>query len=99
MSFRERPLSGAESRSADQPESGGSIVVDLVRLDVGRWGPDVGSAGGQLVCDRIDARHIQRFFDAHLRQNAGHGTRQQGLTGSWTSSHKYIMDKKPYTFQ
>ena len=45
MSFRERPLNGAERRSADQPESGGSIVVDLVRLDVGRWDPDVGSAG------------------------------------------------------
>ena len=42
MSFRERPLNGAESRSADQPESGGSIVVDLVRLDAGRWDPDGG---------------------------------------------------------
>ena len=45
MSFRERPLNGAESRSVDQPESCGSIVVDLVRLDVGCWDPDVESAG------------------------------------------------------
>jgi hypothetical protein len=48
MSFHERPLNGAESRSADQPHSDGSIVVDLVRLDVGRWGPDVESAGWPL---------------------------------------------------
>ena len=40
VSFREGPLNEAESRSADQPECGGSIVVDLVRFDVGRWGPD-----------------------------------------------------------
>ena len=51
MSFRERPLNGAESGSADQPEIGGSIVVDLVRFDVGRWGPDVGSAGWPLHPD------------------------------------------------
>jgi hypothetical protein len=41
--FRERVLNGAESRSADQRERGGLIVVDFVRLDVGRWGPDVGT--------------------------------------------------------
>ena len=58
MSFRERPLNGAGSQSADQPESGASIVVDLVRLEVGRWGPDGGVPTGRFARTAQEERDV-----------------------------------------
>ena len=53
--------------------------------------PDQWHPGGKLVCHRIDARDIQRFIDAHLRQNAGHRACKQCLSGAWGSDEKTIM--------
>ena len=55
--------------------------------------------GGELVGDRINARHVQRFFDAHLGQDTGQGARQQSFSASRNAHHKYVMDERPYTFQ
>jgi len=38
--------------------------------------------GGKLIGYRIDAGHVQGFFDGHARQDAGDGARQQSLTSS-----------------
>jgi hypothetical protein len=35
--------------------------------------PDQRCARRKLICHRIDACHVQGFFDAHLGQNAGQG--------------------------
>ena len=45
----------------------------------------------ELVGHRIDAGHIQRFVDAHARQDARHRARQQGLARSGGPDKKYIM--------
>ena len=38
--------------------------------------PDQWRTGRELIGDGINARHIQRFLDAHFRQNAGQGASQ-----------------------
>src|SRR3990170_6278240 len=48
-------------------------------------------ACGKLICNRIDTCYIQRLFDAHFRQDAGHSTRQQCFTSSRRANHKDVM--------
>jgi len=56
---------------------------------------DQRSPGWELIGDRIDAGHIERFFDAHLGQNAGHNAGKQGLSRAGGTNHQDIVDKKP----
>ena len=53
----------------------------------------------ELVRERINAGDIQGFLDAHLGQNARHGAGEQRFARTGTPDEKYVMDKKPYTFQ
>jgi len=48
--------------------------------------------GRELVSHGVDARHIQRFFDAHARQDARHGARQEGLACARGADHHHVVD-------
>ena len=60
--------------------------------------PDERRAGRQLVSDRVDAGHVQGFFDGHFRQDSLHGARQHGLPGAGGADHQHVMSKKPSHF-
>ena len=43
----------------------------------------------KLIGHSIDAGHTQGLIDGHARQDAGDGTRQQGLAGTWRPDQHY----------
>jgi hypothetical protein len=55
---------------------------------------DEGHIRGKLVCHRVDAGDIQSFLYAHARQDARHGARQQGFTGTGRAYHQHVMAKR-----
>jgi hypothetical protein len=48
-------------------------------------------AGGELVGHRVNAGHIQRFFDSQFRQNAGHGAGDERSAGAGRTAHQHVM--------
>ncbi len=73
--------------SADQP----GVRDGVVR---GAEGAVLNEGGvrRELVGDRIDAGHVQGFFDAHVRQDARDSTRQQGLACAGWADHQDVVD-------
>jgi hypothetical protein len=60
--------------------------------------PDQWRPGGELVGYGVNACHIERFFDAHLGQDAGQGAGKQRLPGAGAAHHQHIVPKKPSHF-
>ena len=53
----------------------------------------------ELVGDRVDFGHFERFFQRHLGQDTRQGARQQGFAGPRAANHQYVMPKRPYLFR
>jgi len=69
--------------AADQAGVGDGVVVGAERPLL-----DQGHIRRKLVRYGIDSGGIQSFFDGHIRQDAGEGPGQKGLTRAGRAFHK-----------
>jgi hypothetical protein len=57
-----------------------------------------GGIRGELVSHGVNAGHIQRLVYRHFGQDAGQGTREQGLAAAWWPHHQDVVDNRPSPF-